>query len=194
MLIESLNIPLTTLQIKLQFKEQKLFCIALQYFRLTLFCNCLKLVALFFKEKIDRLHRFCAKINMDVRQKYVKNHTAIFFLNFYFRIVIYVLLQWAKVYWKDSFGTVTLAILRLITWKKNLVWRNIVHGSWACTYPCSCSEHNRFSLATPIKFGNFGPYFILFMPTIIVTSCSVHALFMPSSCMFMAWTGYEQRL
>ena len=36
-----------------------------------------------------------------------------------------------------------------------------------------------------MKFGNFGPYFMLFMPTIIVTSCSVHALFMPSSCMGM---------
>ena len=70
----------------------------------------------------------------------------------------------------------------------------IVHGSWACTCPCSCPKHNRFSLATPMKFGNFGPYFMLFMPTIIVTSCTVHAMFMPSSCMFMAWTGYEQRL
>ena len=43
-----------------------------------------------------------------------------------------------------------------------------------------------FSLATPMKFENFGPYFMLFMPTIIVTSCTVHALFMTSSCMFMA--------
>ena len=67
----------------------------------------------------------------------------------------------------------------------------IVNGSWACTCPCSCSKHNRFSLATPMKFGNFAPYFMLFMPTIIVTSCTVHALFMPSSCMFMAWTGYD---
>ena len=70
----------------------------------------------------------------------------------------------------------------------------IVHGSWACICPCSCSKHNRFSLATPMKFGNFSPYFMLFMPTIIVTSCTVHAMFMPTSCMFMAWTGYEQRL
>ena len=70
----------------------------------------------------------------------------------------------------------------------------IVQGSWACTCPCSCSKHNRFSLATPMKFGNFGKYFMLFMPTIIVTLCTVHALFMPSSCMFIAWTGYEPRL
>ena len=54
----------------------------------------------------------------------------------------------------------------------------IVHGSWVCACPCSCSKHNRFSLATPMKFGNFGPYFMLFMPTIIVTSCPVHAQFM----------------
>ena len=51
----------------------------------------------------------------------------------------------------------------------------IVHGFWACTCPCSCSKHNRFSLATPMKFGNFGSYFMLFMPTIIITSCTVHA-------------------
>ena len=67
----------------------------------------------------------------------------------------------------------------------------IVHGSWACTCPCSCSKHNRFSLATPMKFGNFGPYFMLFMPTIIVTSCTVHAQFMPSSCPVHACSWHE---
>ena len=85
-------------------------------------------------------------------------------------------------------GTICSVSCQILTQAK------IVHGSWACTYPCSCSKHNRFSLATPMKFGNFAPYFMLFMPTIIVTSCTFHALFMPISCMFMAWTGYEQRL
>ena len=78
-----------------------------------------------------------------------------------------------------------------MTYVLRSVQAKIVHGSWACAYPCSCLKDNRSSLATPMKFGNFGPYVMLFMPTIIVTSCTVHALFMPSSCMLMGMNMYE---
>ena len=50
-----------------------------------------------------------------------------------------------------------------------------------------------FSQQQAMKFGDFGSYFMLFMPTVIViTSCTFHALFMPSSrcswaCINWAW-------
>ena len=105
-------------------------------------------------------------------------------------------------YWMETDGT-DCNIPVLQTWKVLCqidsyffvynCWISDKNISCFCSMfmPCSYSKHNRLSPATRMKLGNSLLIFHAFYAAVIVTSCTVHALFIPNSCMFMPMNMHE---